>query len=226
MNMAAAVTATSGLGAHFAISSLRAGLPSSASVDPSAEAGGRVDGPDAANQDAASQDAKEAAYPRFVSPVLEYNQGAERMVMLFRDPTSGKTTDQIPSEAALKQYQEAAQRTRAQRNSDALTGGEEDGANSGPGFSAKSGRTASSGAGTGTGAGSKGPSAIKIGGSFAAVDAVVSGAAASGAGGAAAPSAAHASPSFGSTGYRGSGAPTASFAAGYASAGARVNFVV
>jgi len=157
MNMAAAVSATSGANAHFAISALRAGSASSASPDQAADRAVRAD------TGASGSDGKETAYPRFVSPVLDYNQGAERMVMLFRNPTTGKTEDQIPTEAALKQYQEAAQRTRTQRNNEALVAGTD----------GEAVKTGPSGTGTGTGIGTEAKgdgSPAKVGGGFAAAN--------------------------------------------------------
>lgn len=43
-------------------------------------------------------------YPRVA---VRYDQDASRLVLLFRDPADGATLDQIPTEAALKQYKEA-----------------------------------------------------------------------------------------------------------------------
>jgi len=199
MNMAAAVSATSGAGAHFAISSPRGGFTASTSTDQT------TDTPVRADSDTSGSDGKEAAYPRFVSPVLDYNQGAERMVMLFRNPTTGKTEDQIPSEAALKQYQEAAQRTRTQRNSEVLAAGAD-------GETTKFG---SGGTGTGVGAETRGDGILaKVGGSFAAADV------------AAETSTRNRAPP--ASGYRGTGAPTSSSggSVGNSSAGVRFNFVV
>lgn len=219
MNMTAAVTATSGPGAHFAISSLRGGFASSSLSDQAAEPASRADAADGFGQDA--HDAKEAAYPRFVSPVLEYNQNAERMVMLFRDPASGKTTDQIPSEAALKQYQEAARRTRSQRNSDILNGGETDTSKPGSGSSGSGLSLGSGGAGSGTGTDLK-PGTAKVGDSFATADAAAAG------GGASGGSDGAATPAPSPAGYRGTGAAvlSAGGSAGNGSAGVRFNFVV
>ena len=80
-------------------------------------------GSDASTSQAVAQDKGEdqGAYPRYVSPVFEYNQDAERLVMMFRNPSTGKAEDQIPSEVALKQYQESARRSRKQRQ-DEFTG--------------------------------------------------------------------------------------------------------
>ncbi|CAK0778858.1 conserved hypothetical protein [uncultured Gammaproteobacteria bacterium] len=81
--------------------------------------------------------------------------------MLFRNPTTGKTEDQIPTEAALKQYQEAAQRTRTQRNNEALVAGTD----------GEAAKTGPSGTGTDIGAEAKGDGPpAKVGGSFAAAN--------------------------------------------------------
>lgn len=202
MNMAAAVSATSGSSAGFALASLRGGFPTSSSSDQTTDGFTRAD--------SANDSGKESAYPRFVSPVLEYNQGAERMVMLFRDPTTGKTEDQIPSEAALKQYREAVQRTRSQRNSESLAKVGDSGAGS---------DTAGSGSQT-TGSQTKGALAkggdgsIRSGDGFASVDGPTG----------ATPGTTPPAPS----GYGDTGAPVAASggSVGNGSAGVRFNLVV
>lgn len=45
-------------------------------------------------------------YPRVA---VRFDQEASRLVLLFRDPADGATVEQIPTEAALKQYREAQQ---------------------------------------------------------------------------------------------------------------------
>ncbi len=96
------------------------------------EAAGAVDEAapdDTANLDTANLDAKDGERPnlldRYLSPVLDYNFAASHLVILFRDPETGKTVDQIPPESALKQYEEANRR----RNLDGTAGDRpEDGA--------------------------------------------------------------------------------------------------
>lgn len=55
-------------------------------------------------------------FGRYPLIALNYNADASRLVLQYRDPETGKTVSQIPSETALRQY-EAAQkeRKRAQR---------------------------------------------------------------------------------------------------------------
>lgn len=49
-------------------------------------------------------------YPRIG---VSFNSEASRLIILFRDPTTGKAVDQIPSEVALKQYIDAQQKEKA-----------------------------------------------------------------------------------------------------------------
>lgn len=61
-------------------------------------------------------------YPRIG---VSFNSEASRLIILFRDPATGKAIDQIPSEAALKQYMEAQQKEKAAATPryDAVVGG-------------------------------------------------------------------------------------------------------
>ena len=54
-----------------------------------------------------SYQAEEPLVNRFPLVAFKMDSDVERLVMLFRDPASGVTIDQIPSEAALRQYKEA-----------------------------------------------------------------------------------------------------------------------
>lgn len=64
---------------------------------------------------------------RFPLVAYKMDSDVERLVMLFRDPATGVTIDQIPSEAALRQYKEAQTGKRADNNGQlAVTVGGED----------------------------------------------------------------------------------------------------
>lgn len=56
--------------------------------------------------------ASEPLVNRFPSIAFSYDTDASRLVMLYRDPASGKTVSQIPTESALKQYKEAQQQEK------------------------------------------------------------------------------------------------------------------
>jgi len=47
-----------------------------------------------------------------VSPTFRYDPQAQRMVMLMRDHTTGTVLVQVPSEVALRQYEQALKRVR------------------------------------------------------------------------------------------------------------------
>jgi hypothetical protein len=51
-------------------------------------------------------------FQRFPVIAFSYEADASRLVMLYRDPDTGKTIEQIPSEAALKQYKEQQTKDR------------------------------------------------------------------------------------------------------------------
>jgi len=64
-------------------------------------------------------------YARFVSPVIEYDCEAREVVVRHRNPADGKVVLQIPSEAALRQYEEAVRRADRQRQEE-MTGPREE----------------------------------------------------------------------------------------------------
>lgn len=73
-------------------------------------------------QDGGKDDPLVNRYPRIG---VSFNSEASRLIILFRDPATGKAIDQIPSEAALKQYMEAQQKEKAAASPryDAVVGG-------------------------------------------------------------------------------------------------------
>lgn len=73
-------------------------------------------------QDGGKDDPLVNRYPRIG---VSFNSEASRLIILFRDPATGKAIDQIPSEAALKQYMEAQQKEKAAATPryDAVVGG-------------------------------------------------------------------------------------------------------
>lgn len=75
-------------------------------------------------------------YPRVA---VRFDQDASRLVLLFRDPADGATVEQIPTEAALKQYREAQKDRKDAKPSLQLVVG------------ADGGQTGQQSAGTGTG---------------------------------------------------------------------------
>lgn len=90
-------------------------------------------------------------YPRVA---VRFDQDASRLVLLFRDPSDGATLEQIPTEAALKQYREAQKdRKDAKPSLQLLVGGADDGSARPQGQrSAPGGLATGPGAGRGTGA--------------------------------------------------------------------------
>lgn len=63
---------------------------------------------------------------RFTRVALFFNSEVSRLVLQFRDPDTGKTLEQIPSEAVLKQYEEAQkERSRAKNHLQLVVGGEQ-----------------------------------------------------------------------------------------------------
>lgn len=44
---------------------------------------------------------------RYPTVAFSFNEDASRLIMLFRDPDTGKTVSQIPSEVVVKQYKDA-----------------------------------------------------------------------------------------------------------------------
>lgn len=53
-----------------------------------------------------------SVFQRFPVIAFSYEADASRLVMLYRDPDTGTTIEQIPSEAALKQYKEQQAKER------------------------------------------------------------------------------------------------------------------
>ncbi len=93
-------------------------------------------------------------YPRVA---VRFDQDASRLVLLFRDPADGATVEQIPTEAALKQYREAQKDRKDGRSSlQLLVGGADGGQARQPGQGTGTGdlatgqRAAGQGAGQGT----------------------------------------------------------------------------
>lgn len=86
---------------------------------------------------AAEQD--RSVFQRFPVIAFSYEADVSRLVMLYRDPESGKTVEQIPSEAALKQYKEQQAKDRRKELSELrlLVGGS--GADAGGRFAPKAG---------------------------------------------------------------------------------------
>ncbi|MBP2294475.1 hypothetical protein [Azospirillum rugosum] len=95
-------------------------------------------------------------YPRVA---VRFDQDASRLVLLFRNPADGATVEQIPTEAALKQYREAQKDRKDGRSSlQLLVGGSDDGQARQPGQGSASsdlatGQRAGQGTGQGTGPG-------------------------------------------------------------------------
>ncbi|WP_156927187.1 hypothetical protein [Azospirillum halopraeferens] len=53
---------------------------------------------------------------RYPVIAFSFNADASKLVLLYRDPATGDTLSQIPSEVALKQYEEAQRKERDARN--------------------------------------------------------------------------------------------------------------
>lgn len=62
---------------------------------------------------------------RYPVVAFSFNADVSRLVMLYRDPATGETEQQIPSEVALKQYEEAQKKERAaaRRKLEVVVGG-------------------------------------------------------------------------------------------------------
>jgi hypothetical protein len=52
---------------------------------------------------------------RYPVIAFSYDREASRLVLLYRDPTSGATVSQIPTEVALKQYEESARKEKQEQ---------------------------------------------------------------------------------------------------------------
>ncbi|MGF7173826.1 hypothetical protein [Azospirillum doebereinerae] len=72
----------------------------------------------------------------YISPYLQYDQGARVAVMLFRDTDTGETQDQIPSRRVVEEYRRAASRPQPE------TGGKGASDSSGPSVAGQNGATA------------------------------------------------------------------------------------
>lgn len=70
-----------------------------------------------------------SVFQRFPVIAFSYEADASRLVMLYRDPDTGKTIEQIPSEAALKQYKEQQTKDRRKELSELrlIVGGDDAG---------------------------------------------------------------------------------------------------
>jgi len=91
---------------------------------------------------------------RYLNPTMTYNADAGRLVMMFRDAETGEVIDQIPSESAVRQYEESLRKQERAAREAALksasgTGGEEVGAG-GDGAMAAIGAARDSGVGVGS----------------------------------------------------------------------------
>lgn len=64
---------------------------------------------------------------RYPLVAFSYHEDASRLVLLYRDPATGETVSQLPSEAALKQYEEAEKKKRTKERSgfEVIVGGAE-----------------------------------------------------------------------------------------------------
>lgn len=82
-----------------------------------------------------------SVFQRFPVIAFSYEADASRLIMLYRDPESGKTIEQIPSEAALKQYKErqASDRRKELAELRLLVGGS--GADAGDRLTSRAGKT-------------------------------------------------------------------------------------
>lgn len=92
---------------------------------------------------------------RFPIIAFSYDREASRLVLLYRDPKTGSTVSQIPTEVALKQYEEALQKEKKEtaRQLHIVVGGAGETGNSGTSSKQNSGTSAVSvGAGTATAA--------------------------------------------------------------------------
>lgn len=88
-----------------------------------------------------------ARYPMIA---FSFNADASRLVLLYRDPATGKTVDQIPSETVLKQYEEAQRKEDKRKKLEVIVGGAEEGKTEARGASVASpGLGVASGAGAG-----------------------------------------------------------------------------
>jgi hypothetical protein len=123
MPMTAAVSATQGPVASDFIAN-RAILAAGPDLDPAHAAAKDVKAKDGAAKDGGKDGGKDAtgkdpngkeggANPAVtVNPTFKYDSRAQRMVMVLRDQTTGAVVQQMPTEAALRQYEQAVKRVR------------------------------------------------------------------------------------------------------------------
>lgn len=97
----------------------------------------------------------------YISPYINYDQGARVAVLLFRDVETGATQDQIPSRRVVEEYRRTASRLGGSSEQTSGQGAKETGAES-----VAVGRTSASGSAN-SGTTSSGPSAASLGVSFA-----------------------------------------------------------
>ena len=69
----------------------------------------------------------EPLFGRYTKSAYRYDADASRLVILFRNPEDGATLDQIPTEAALRQYREAQKGRKGGKASLELVVGDSDG---------------------------------------------------------------------------------------------------
>lgn len=69
--------------------------------------------------------AKERGQPH-MTPIFRFDSDAQRMVMLSRDPQSGTVLFQIPTEEALRQYEQNLKRQKAEASSGGASKGDGD----------------------------------------------------------------------------------------------------
>lgn len=63
--------------------------------------------------------------PRYLSPVLDYDSAARRLIMIVRDGDTGKTLSQYPSEALLRSYRETQERAASEAGASSDAGAKE-----------------------------------------------------------------------------------------------------
>jgi hypothetical protein len=100
----------------------------------------------------------------YISPYINYDQGARVAVLLFRDVETGATQDQIPSRRVVEEYRRTASRLGGSSEQTSGQGAKETGAE--PAESAAVVGTSPSGAAN-SGTTASGPSAAALGVSFA-----------------------------------------------------------
>jgi uncharacterized FlaG/YvyC family protein len=109
MSVQAAVFATPRPVASTAFFTSRSNDVANGEVSPVNEENGATGASSSTNREERRDERKEgdvSPLERFLNPSMIYNADARRLVMLFRDPETGKVVDQIPQESAIKQYEE------------------------------------------------------------------------------------------------------------------------